>query len=269
MDKIEKFILDNIEGFQRDNPPESIWVDIKDKLENDDWSNFIQKNFDEFNTDKPKRNLWKLIKDKLDDDGLDLTISENKLEFDEFEPHEGLWEKIEKGLEKNEVAEFKNTFLESEPKMVPLKVVWQIAASFLVIIMAIIGFQFIGDDNLTQKLSQNNNSEINLNEISPDLYEAEIYYTSLIEKSQEQISKYDLEKLGLEEDFSQDINHLDSIYSQMKEDLVESQGSEKVISALVENLRLRIEILNRQLEILKQIERYKQNEKREKDGINI
>ncbi|MBX2840567.1 MAG: hypothetical protein KTR26_02255 [Flammeovirgaceae bacterium] len=269
MDNIEKFILDNLKDFQEENHLENVWMNIKNRLEEYDLLDFMQNNIDAFNSENPNRGLWLLIKEKLDDNNLSSTIDKNREKFDDFEPQKDLWEKIESGLEKHEETKLKVTSRNSEPKMVPIKVVWQVAASFLVIIMTIIGFQFIENTLSDLKFSQSKSSEINLSEISPDLYEAEIYYTSLIEKSQNQISKYDLKKLGLETGFGNDIDHLDSMYSQMKDDLVESQGSEKVISALVENLQLRIEILRRQLEIIEQIERYRNNEKSEQDEIKI
>ena len=88
----------------------------------------------------------------------------------------------------------------------------------------------------------------------------EYYYQMVIHEKLEKIKAYD-EALSerIKKDFFQELSTLDAAYQTMKRELVESQSNEQVISAMIHNLQLRIDVLNKQLEILNEIEEQSKN----------
>jgi hypothetical protein len=92
-----------------------------------------------------------------------------------------------------------------------------------------------------------------LPEIAPQLSEVESYYTSLIQQKQAEISTYDLEALGMEDNLHQDLAGLDSSYNRLKRELISTPNKEQIMDAMILNLQMRMEILNKQLKTLERI----------------
>jgi chromosome segregation ATPase len=85
----------------------------------------------------------------------------------------------------------------------------------------------------------------------------EAYYTSQLKDKKEELSEYDMKVLGLDEkkEIDREIARLDSSYFQLKKQLLTTPNTEKVMNAMIQNLQIRIEVLNRQLEVLQKIDR--------------
>ncbi len=58
----------------------------------------------------------------------------------------------------------------------------------------------------------------------------------------------------LKQELTDDISHLDSIFYDIKKDLKDNASNQEVISALIQNYRIRIRILEDMLEILREDE---------------
>jgi len=95
------------------------------------------------------------------------------------------------------------------------------------------------------------------------LQEAELYYESLIQLKETEVANYDLVSLGLENDFSYDISLLDSAYHEIKNEIMDGNTNEMLVKAMIDNLQLRMEILNQQLNILKSLEHNQQQDENE------
>ena len=87
--------------------------------------------------------------------------------------------------------------------------------------------------------------------------EVETYYLSVIQQKQKERSAYDLKKLGVAKDFSGELSKLDSSYVLLKKELSTNPNKQPVIDAMVQNLQIRISILNQQLEVLNRIKQVK------------
>jgi transaldolase len=111
---------------------------------------------------------------------------------------------------------------------------------------------------------QESTSSIVTTTTNPALIEAEGYYMSLISQMSEEITTYGQNDYS-DPQFKQDMNRLDSVYQTLKQDLV--LGNEQsIVDAMIQNLQLRIEVLNNQLEIIQSIEQFK---KEENESVNI
>ena len=176
------------------------------------------------------------------DDRLEKYIKFHKTDLDDKRPRNNLWTDIEKELNQNT----KQRHI-SKPVMF-----WRVAAVFLLIITSWLAF-----DKVSQNFSDDDRD--NVVTVNPQLMEAETFYVSLISQKKEEIKKMS-EKYDLGEDFLNDINVLDSMYSVLKKDM--NKGNEgNLVDAMILNLQLRIEILNQQLIVIQSIENGQRDEK--------
>lgn len=176
------------------------------------------------------------------DDRLEKYIKSHKSELDDKSPRNNLWADIEKDLEQNT----------KQRRISKHVMVWRAAAVFLLLITSWLAF-----DKVSQNFS--NDDSDNLVSLNPQLMEAETFYVSLISQKKEEIKNMS-EKYDLGEDFLNDINVLDSMYSVLKKDM--NKGNEgNLVDAMILNLQIRIEILNQQLIVIQSIENGQRDEK--------
>jgi hypothetical protein len=83
------------------------------------------------------------------------------------------------------------------------------------------------------------------------------YYTKLIELKHEELKTLERDEPLLYKQFSGDVQKLDSVYHSLKTELPTNSNREQVIEAMISNLQLQIGLLNRQLDIIKQIKHSK------------
>ncbi len=87
---------------------------------------------------------------------------------------------------------------------------------------------------------------------------AEDYYVNLIAERRQQLEQLNGEDLTRE--FLQDLDQLDQLYEDLGDRFEGAGDDRKIIDAMINNLQLRLEILNRQIEIL---DRLRDNEDEE------
>jgi hypothetical protein len=194
------------------------------------------------------------MKDRLKD-----FVSEHRDDFDVYEPRTELWQEIcqeisAKPKETTKVIKFSfgDSFSFSGDMLF-----MRVAAAIILLIGC----------GLTLWVTKQSTSEGNytiaaanqpaINNIAPELLEVEAYYTSQLKDKKEELSEYDMKVLGLDEkkEIDREIARLDSSYFQLKKQLLTTPNTEKVMNAMIQNLQIRIEVLNRQLEVLQKIDR--------------
>jgi hypothetical protein len=84
----------------------------------------------------------------------------------------------------------------------------------------------------------------------PELREAEIYYTGLLNEKIGQIEPLLSVYPELGESLNQDLSELDSIYASLQQDLRDNIANDEVVEAMIQNYILKIEILEDLLEYL-------------------
>ena len=98
--------------------------------------------------------------------------------------------------------------------------------------------------------------------IYQDLREAEFYYSSMIEQRKEEF--YHLAGNDLRKEINVELTELDNVFRELKEDLKDNADNEEVVVAMIQNYRLKLEILE---EILIQLEPANDNTKDDEDEI--
>lgn len=168
---------------------------------------------------------------------LEQFIVENKKAFDDKEVSEKLWNRIEADLDPPQIKKDYGW-------------VWKVAALLFIgatLVLLFDKYQFSQNNQLTQYAGYNQ-----------ELIDVEMYYTQQIsvKRSELENNLSDKEK----EAFLGDLNDLDRMYLQLKSDLEDNQNNNKLISAMIQNLQLRVEILNKQLSILERINKVEKDE---------
>ena len=105
------------------------------------------------------------------------------------------------------------------------------------------------------------NNDQQLASAGGDEYSEEIYhYTRLVELKQNEIKKITKDEPLLYQQFAGDINKLDSAFHTLRKQLPENPNREQLLEAMIKNLQLQEALLNRQLTIIKQINNVKKTE---------
>ncbi len=162
-------------------------------------------------------------------DKLELYISENRDSFDMYEPSAEVWNKVKK--------------IEKQPKVVKLQInsyLWKVAAA-IVLFMGGYYFQY-----LIQKSSGPAN-QMNLggrdNAYTIQVAETETYYTKLVDSKLVEIQGFSKQFPDLLKDTKNELSQLDSVYSDLKTELKQNINKQEIINAMIQNYRLKLQIL--------------------------
>lgn len=159
-------------------------------------------------------------KDKLKDH-----IAENRADFDiyDFDASE-VWNGVSESL--GDAA--------PSTVQVPVKYMWRAAAAVLFLI-GISAYLLLQNQYLQHET-------LALNKVSSELAEAHEYYGTLITAKMAQIG---VRRNEMEPSIYQDIDALDTAFSELREDLKDNADNEEVINAMIYNYKLKLEILEK------------------------
>ncbi|MEM9897119.1 MAG: hypothetical protein AAF789_12190 [Bacteroidota bacterium] len=155
------------------------------------------------------------------EDKLESFVIKNRSSFEEDADLQPTWNKIEQRLNKRQR---------------PSLLFWKIAA----ITCLISTFTL-----LLERKSQTEKSPF----MSQDLEAAEQYYAQLIHQRKEEINVFPID--ASTEDLMLELEKLDVHYTELKEVLKVNNTNERLLNALINNLQLRLKILDGQLQLLK------------------
>jgi hypothetical protein len=169
-------------------------------------------------------------------DNLEKFIIENREEFDIHEPPTGAWNKIEKNIRPPKTINWRS-------------VIYRAAAVVLIFAASYLVHEYIG--NLKEgQVAKEEPREKKSFEI-PELKEAEVYYSSLINEKFKEIKPILIDNPSLEKEIRYDLDQLDSLYTGLKKDLKDNIANGEIIEAMIQNYRLRLSILEDVLSMLK------------------
>lgn len=209
------------------------------------------------------------MKDRLKD-----FVSENREEFDVFEPRPELWQEICTELKIQKAQEEKPR---KEAKVISINfgerlnftadfMFMRVAATIVLLLACGITLWTVKENSPattnTLAATTETGEQASVYQVAPELAEVEVYYTSQINSKREELSEYDLKVLGLDEtrEIDSELARLDSSYTRLKNQLYTTPNTDQVMAAMIRNLQIRIDVLNRQLEVLKKIETIKEQD---------
>ncbi|WP_291965105.1 hypothetical protein [Maribacter sp.] len=131
----------------------------------------------------------------------------------------------------------------------PLKTWLKVAASVAVIISLGLGFLFFTNDGNTTTVvdatpAEEQKSEFTFGDLSPDLKKVENYYVANINM---ELAKLEVspDTKGLIDSFMEQLNNLNIEYKTLNTELKELGPNDQTITALIENLQLRLQLLQK------------------------
>jgi len=188
---------------------------------------------------------------------------ENIQDSFEWKNEDALWAKIEQKLDENEKQEetkipvmLGNSKKEGGSLTISYKNLWRAAAVIVFLFAGYGSYKYIYSPDTKEETAQNKD----LKKINPELAEVEVYYTSMIQQKKEELKELNPENLA---EFEKDFKTLDSTYQQLKIDFYNNPNHEQITNAMIQNLKLRIEILERQIEILEKYSKPQKNKNNE------
>lgn len=178
------------------------------------------------------------------EDNLENFIKENRSLFDDKQPSDRLWEKIESKIEQDNSTST-NWLVENY---------WQAAAVFFFVatsVLLLLIFNSQPSDSISPSVASN------------EFEEVESYYANAINEKKVALVALSEASPELMMQFELDLSSLDSLYTNLKAGLNNSGDPQQMQDAMVQNLKLRIDILNMQLSILTKIKNTQNNKTHE------
>ncbi len=178
-------------------------------------------------------------------DKLEQFVLNNRQEFDTGEPGPDLWARIERNM--------------GQEKKFRLQ--WKQVISRAAIILFLFGTAFL----LSEVIHRNDSTltgaqKINTHKI-PELAEAEAYYTSMVKSKMQEMKIYLADHPDVKNELDEEFSELDSLYQSLKSDLNDNIANQEVIEAMIQNYRLKLEILEDILLELKETRKQNDNKR--------
>jgi hypothetical protein len=171
-------------------------------------------------------------------DKLEKFIRDNRESFDEHEPSPELWDKINKPESKGRIININWKSYASK------------AAAVVVIFISSYYFHEYRSNRKANDVAENTNSAIENDPLYKDLIEAEFYYTAQIDERKNELFMLAGNTPGLKKEVNIELEDLDAIFRELKEDLKDNAYNQEVVEAMIQNYMLKLEILE---DILNQI----------------
>jgi hypothetical protein len=174
-------------------------------------------------------------------DKLKQFIDDNREAFDSESPDPDLYNNLKQKLTTTNTG-----------KVYPVKLYRRIAAVAAVIILSV-SLYFVFKKNNSTIIKDPENT-VDATTFPDPVYAKQIHqYQQMIDLQQMELKKVKNEHPDLYRQFSDDINQLDSAYRALKITLEKNPNTEMLLEAMIRNLQLQSELLNRQLLIIREI----------------
>jgi hypothetical protein len=96
-----------------------------------------------------------------------------------------------------------------------------------------------------------------LQQLQSDAQQEMVHYAKIVEIKQRELKILAKDEPQVYQQFSDDLGKLDSVYHKLEFHLSKKQNSEQLLEAMIQNLQLQMQILNKQLHIIKQLNQSK------------
>jgi len=182
---------------------------------------------------------------------LDKIIKDNRLDFDSYEPSNGHFDRFDQKLK------------EFNRKKRSFSIAYLLKAAVVAILVVFSGLW------VYENFESRSNTGIALSEISPEYGEVEMYYTHLVSQKYGEINQCksldSTQKIML----VNELNEMDSIYDNLKQDLITNPNDQRVINAMIQHYQLKVEVMNQILQQLQQAQDINKQKSDNYESTNI
>jgi len=167
-------------------------------------------------------------------DNLESFIQENRFDFDTHEPSDRVWAGIQANIS------------EQEKKRINWKkVVMNVAAAALIFMSSYGVFEYV---HAKRSMGDINKLALRLKEQAPQLYEAEVYYTSKVNSTMGQLGAVLEEYPDIANELKIELAQIDSLNQSLIVDLKDNIANQEIIENLIMNYRIKLQILEEMLQ---------------------
>jgi hypothetical protein len=135
------------------------------------------------------------------------------------------------------------------------RIISKVAAVFVIFLLSWT-FHELRDNWKESKTAENFNEQVY--DLAPELKEAEFYYTTQVNLKLKELEPLFTDSPEIKDEVKKDLSELDSIYSSLKQDLKDNIANDQVLEAMIQNYRLKLDILE---DLLMDVNNEKKNEK--------
>lgn len=187
-----------------------------------------------------------------EDINLEQFIQNNREAFDNCKAPSGLWDKIDKliGEEIIHNSEANEVVFKFKKSSISKLKIWAIAASMVLSIGYISIFYLNNKSDSTEQI---------IADIAPQYGDKMVQYTSLIVIKREEIKQIKTNDPVMYKEFATEIEKLNQDYQNLQTELSQTPNQEDLVKAMVQNLQVQLDILNRQLIIIEKVKQYQKN----------
>lgn len=167
--------------------------------------------------------------------------------FDEYEPDPALFQGVRTRKPEARIIQW-NSLL------------WKAAAIAAIFIGSYFFHDWMGSTRQEQ-VAENVDQDQESTEIVKMLFEAEAYYAALINSRTEEFYHLTTQNKGLRQEINYELVELDSVYADLKNDLKDNAANQEVIEAMIQNYRIKLNILE---DVLARLQSVNENKKQSK-----
>ncbi|MBE0638557.1 MAG: hypothetical protein IH598_08555 [Bacteroidales bacterium] len=182
-------------------------------------------------------------------DKLEQFIISNRDKFDEFEPDPALFERIRKPKPVIPMFSWNN-------------VLWKAAAVLVIFVASYYFHDYMSPRQPIPQTAEATSEQPS--EMIQMMIEAEAFYTAQIDDRRRELNLLAQDQPEIQLEINYELVELDSIYADLKRDLKDNASNEEVIEAMIQNYRIKLDILE---DVLSQM-RSARNEETETNQTN-
>lgn len=173
----------------------------------------------------------------MSQDKLERYIRDHREAFDDLEPGPGVWDRI--GKRKSPVIRLNRK-----------DIAWKAAAVAVIFTASWLLHDHM--DARKEHKAEVTAAEMEQSPLVGELIEAEAYYSSVILQRKEEVFRLTAAYPEVRQEIDMEMNELDKVFDELKEDLRDNADNEEVLEAMIQNYRLKLDILEEMLYRIKQ-----------------
>lgn len=186
----------------------------------------------------------------MNKDKLEQFMRQNREAFDTETPGEHLWAGIKKPKPKRTLQWYQ------------IKSMLSKASAVVLIFTASYYFHEFRSSSNSDQSAEIANAEALNDPAYAEFTEAERYYVAQIDVSKDELYTLINQKPNLRKEIDAELDDLDRLFLELKKDLNDNADNQEVIEALMQNYRLKLEILEDLLHQIKEMQKSNENENR-------
>jgi hypothetical protein len=171
-------------------------------------------------------------------DKLEKYILDNRESFDDLEPDPSVWERVETRQTPIIRINWKD-------------IAWKAAAVAVIFTASYFFHDYMASRNDPEKAMMGKNRE-DASPMVKELIEAEAYYSAQINLKKDEVFRLTGGNPEIRREVDMELVDLDRVYDELKDDLKDNAANEEVIEAMIQNYRLKLDILEEMLTVIKQ-----------------